>query len=276
MKGTRDLSGRHAGGAGSTGCAGSGVRKGPKYDTNLLKNGSFEDVGGDGIPKNWKLVLFKGSPDEPEVRGAWTRSRWTASDPSPSRPIRHAALPFPPAGNQGARCDARAHQGMDARRRRGMRRAQAAMCNFLLTYYDKDHNRFQMERQADRRTPLRAGTYPWEEQVYTFPLPEGTRYVAVSCILGSNGQAGSTMSRSRSPGRCRGRRRPRGTTSFTGCPSTPCRRAHPKSSRTVSTWRQAARYQQRRRHQLLLLPGLDYHPAHDRHQGDHVHELGRL
>jgi hypothetical protein len=70
-----------------------------------------------------------------------------------------------------------------------MRPGQTAMCNFLLTFYDKDHNRFQMERQADRRTPLRAGTYPWEEQVYTFPVPEGTRYVTVSCLLGMNGQA---------------------------------------------------------------------------------------
>jgi hypothetical protein len=66
---------------------------------------------------------------------------------------------------------------------------QFAMCNFLLTFYDKDHHRFQVERQADRRTPLRGGTFPWEEQSYTFPVPDGTHYIAVSCLLSMNGQA---------------------------------------------------------------------------------------
>lgn len=168
------------------GCDGS-----TKHDTNLLENASFEEVGRDGIPKGWKLVLFKGAPDEPGIQyGVDTlavdgkRSWYFRGDPGTRR------FYF-------LQQEAKVGEGVEHVRIRGwilgdnvrMRPYQNAMCNFLLTFYDKDHNRFQVERQADRRTPLRAGTYPWEEQVYTFAVPAGTRYIAVSCLLGMDGQA---------------------------------------------------------------------------------------
>jgi len=64
----------------------SGCGNQPKYDTNLLKNGSFESVGSDGIPKDWKLVLFRGGPDDPKSTTAPTRSHRTARSRSTSRP----------------------------------------------------------------------------------------------------------------------------------------------------------------------------------------------
>lgn len=168
----------------------SGCSNTPKYDTNLLKNPSFEQIGRDGIPKDWKLVLFRGGPDDPVVRyGVDTlaqdgkRSFYFQGDPG-TRRWYFLQQELKLVGAEHVRVRGWI-QGDDVR----MRPEQFAMCNFLLTFYDKDHHRFQVERQADRRTPLQAGTYPWEEQSYTFPVPEGTHYVAVSCLLSMNGQA---------------------------------------------------------------------------------------
>ncbi|HET6349705.1 MAG TPA: hypothetical protein VFH88_11545 [Candidatus Krumholzibacteria bacterium] len=162
----------------------------PKYDTNLLKNPSFEKVGRDGIPKDWKLVLFLGSPDDPTVTyGVDTlaqdgkRSWYFRGDPGTRRwYLLQQEVKVVGAGHARVRGWI---QGDDVH----YKAEQYAMCNFLLTFYDKDHHRFQVERRADRRTPLRPGTFPWEEQSYTFPVPDGTHYIAVSCVLGMNGQA---------------------------------------------------------------------------------------
>lgn len=168
----------------------SGCSNSPKYDINLLKNPSFEKVGGDGIPKDWKLELFRGSPDEPGVRyGVDTlaqdgkRSFYFQGDPG-TRRWYFLQQEVKVVGAEHARVRGWI-QGDDVR----MKSEQFAMCNFTLTFYDKDHHRFQVERQADRRTPLRPGTFPWEEQSYTFPVPDGTHYIAVSCLLSMNGQA---------------------------------------------------------------------------------------
>lgn len=161
-----------------------------KYDTNLLKNSSFEDVGGDGIPKGWKLVLFRGSPEEPGVRyGIDTlavdgkKSFMFQADPG-TRRFYSLQQEIKVVGATQVRI-----KGWILADGVRLRPNQNAMCNFLVTFYDKDHNRFQVERQADRRTPPRGGTHPWEEQVYTFDVPDGTHYIAFAAILGMNGQA---------------------------------------------------------------------------------------
>jgi hypothetical protein len=168
----------------------SGCSSKPKYDTNLLKNPSFEKIGRDGIPADWKLELFRGDPNEPVVHyGVDTlaqdgkHSFYFQADPG-TRRFYFLQQEVKVVGAEHARVRGWI-QGDDVR----MLPEQYAMCNLLLTFYDKDHHRFQVERQADRRTPLRPGTYPWEEQNYTFPVPEGTYYIAVSCLLGMNGQA---------------------------------------------------------------------------------------
>jgi hypothetical protein len=168
----------------------TGCDKSPKYDTNLLKNASFEDVGRDGIPKHWKLVLFRGAPDQPGViYGIDTlavdgEKSWTFSCDPGTRRWYFLQQEKKIVGATHVRVKGWI-LGDDVR----MQPSQFAMCNFLLTFFDKDHHRFQVERQADRRTPLRPGTYPWEEQVYTFAVPEGTHYIAFSCLLSMSGQA---------------------------------------------------------------------------------------
>lgn len=161
-----------------------------KYDTNLLKNSSFEEVGGDGIPRGWKLVLFRGAPEEPGVEyGSDTlatdgkRSFMFKADPG-TRRFYMLQQEIKLVGASQVRI--RGWILADGVR---MKPNQSSMCNFLVTFFDKDHNRFQVERQADRRTPPRGGTHPWEEQVYTFDVPDGTHYIAFSAILGMNGQA---------------------------------------------------------------------------------------
>jgi hypothetical protein len=168
----------------------AGCSKSPKYDTNLLKNSSFENVGSDGIPKGWKLALFRGSPDEPSVRyGIDTlavdgkRSWFFQGDPGTRRwYFLQQEVKVSGAANVRLRGWV---QGEDVH----AEPEQLTICCFLLTFYDKDHHRFQVERAADRSTPTRRQTYPWEEQAYAFPVPEGTHYIAVSCLLSMNGTA---------------------------------------------------------------------------------------
>jgi hypothetical protein len=168
----------------------TGCDKSPKYDTNLLKNGSFEEVGRDGVPKDWKLVLFRGAPDQPGVfYGIDTlavdgEKSWTFRCDPGTRRWYFLQQEKEIVGATHVRVKGWI-LGDDVH----MEPQQFTMCNFLLTFYDKDHNRFQVERQADRRTPVQAGTYPWREQVYTFAVPKGTHYVAFSCLLSMSGQA---------------------------------------------------------------------------------------
>jgi hypothetical protein len=168
----------------------SGCSNKPQYDSNLLKNGSFEKFGKDGVPSDWKLELFRGDPSDPVVHyGVDTlaqdgkHSFYFQADPG-TRRFYFLQQEVPLVGAEHVRV-----KGWIQADDVNMQPEQYAMCNLLLTFYDKDHHRFQVERQADRRTPLRGGTYPWEEQSYTFPVPEGTHYVAVSCLLAMNGEA---------------------------------------------------------------------------------------
>jgi hypothetical protein len=66
---------------------------------------------------------------------------------------------------------------------------QFAQCNFLVTYYDGEHQRFQELRVGDKRTRVKQGTHLWYEEDNVFRVPKGTRYVAVSCILAMDGRA---------------------------------------------------------------------------------------
>src|SRR5262249_20204862 len=157
----------------------SGCSSKPKYDTNLLKNASFEKFGKDGVPDDWKLELFRGDPNDPVVRyGVDTlaqdgkHSFYFQADPG-TRRFYFLQQDVTVVGAEPVRV-----KGWIAGDDVEMQPSQYAMCNLLLTFYDKDHHRFQVERAADRRTPLRPGTYPWEEQSYTFPVPDGTHYIA--------------------------------------------------------------------------------------------------
>jgi hypothetical protein len=160
------------------------------YDTNLLKNGSFEEVGDDGLPKHWELSVFRGLENESEVihevstrvahsgKNSWhfradpmTRRWLILSQEVEVQNATHVRL-------QGWMQTEQVINHPD----------QYTQCNFLLTFYDKDHNRFQELRVADRRTVFTTGTHLWFKEDETYRVPDGTHYVAVSCILGTDGR----------------------------------------------------------------------------------------
>ncbi len=171
--------------------AGGCARKQAQYETNLLKNGSFEDGGTDGVPTGWKLTPFRGAEGDSEVRHAiddataadGKRSFTFSADPGTRKfYILTQEVEVPEDATHVRLKGSMQLQDVE------LRMDQNSQCNFLLTFYDKDHNRFQEMRVADKRTRLRTGSQLWSEEDWSFRLPKGTRYVEVGCILGMNGQ----------------------------------------------------------------------------------------
>lgn len=158
---------------------------------NLLQNGSFEEVGEDGLPVGWKLVNFRGMDDDLPVQ--WEVDNSTAVDGVNSFLFK-ADFTTQRFYTLSQEVEVR---GADRIRLKGWmqmeevdrRPDQYAQCNFLLTFYDENHDRFQDMRFADKRTRVKQGTHLWFEENRTFRLPDGTRYVEVSCILGMSGRA---------------------------------------------------------------------------------------
>jgi hypothetical protein len=160
------------------------------YDTNLLKNPSFEDVK-NGIPEHWTLASYRGLEGQPEV--TYGVDRETAADGKVSWRF---------SGDPGTRRWYVLRQELEVQditqvRLQGWmqtegverREDQFPESNFILNFYDANHNRFQELRFEDKRTRPETGTLPWVEKNLVFRVPKGTRYVAVSCILGCSGTA---------------------------------------------------------------------------------------
>jgi hypothetical protein len=160
------------------------------FDTNLLKNPSFEDVE-NGTPKHWQLGVFRGLEGQPEVRygvdtefavdgqNSWrfsgdpgTRRWYVLTQEVEVRDVAHIRL-------QGWIQTDQVRRGVD----------QHSQSNYLLTFFDENHTRFSDLRFMDKRSRFRAGTNPWMEEDFVVKLPEGTRYVLVSCVLGCDGTA---------------------------------------------------------------------------------------
>ena len=170
--------------------AGCGQRE-FQYDTNLIANGSFEEVGGDGLPKGWQLVPFRGGEGQSEVAYAvdtvaqdGARSWSFRADPGTQRfhlLAQEVAVP----GDATHVTLTGWMQLEDVE----MTKGQYAQCNFLLTFFDESHHRFQEMRVADKRTRLRSGSQLWTQEDQTFRLPKGTRFIQVACVLGMNGRA---------------------------------------------------------------------------------------
>ncbi len=163
-----------------------------RYDTNLLVNGSFEEMGRDGVPRGWSIENFRGPEDafaarygvDEQVKEDGERSWFFQADPNTKRFFRLS---------QEIEVKDATHV-----RLRGWIQAdnvdmstpdQFAHCNFLLTFFDQDHHRFQEMRVSDKRTRPVVGSRLWGEENVTFRLPRGTRFVKVSCVLGMTGQA---------------------------------------------------------------------------------------
>jgi hypothetical protein len=171
--------------------AGGCAKKQARYETNLIRNGSFEDGGNGGVPTGWKLEPFRGAEGDSEVKygiddataADGKRSFYFSADPGTRRFYMLTQETEVPEDATHIRLKG-SMQLQDVE----LRMDQHSQCNFLLTFYDKDHNRFQEMRVADKRTRLRTGSQLWSEEDWSFRLPKGTRYVDVGCILGMNGE----------------------------------------------------------------------------------------
>jgi hypothetical protein len=171
---------------GMASCGKSGKQK---YDTNLLVNGSFEDVGRDGIPTGWGVEAFRGPENEFAARYGvendvvhdGQRAWFFAADPNTKRffqlsqevqvvDVTHVRL-----------------RGWIQTSDTDLKSEQFAQANFTITFFDENHTRFQEMRVADKRTRLVSGTRLWTEEDVTFRVPHGTRYVKVTCVLGMSG-----------------------------------------------------------------------------------------
>ncbi|HXV14131.1 MAG TPA: hypothetical protein VEC56_07985 [Candidatus Krumholzibacteria bacterium] len=164
----------------------------PDYDTNLLVNASFEDVGRDGIPRGWSIENFRGPENEFAIRYGvddqiaqdGKRSWFFAGDPNTKRffllsqevEVRDATHVRLRGWIQTDNVDLKSAD-------------QLTHCNFLLTFYDENHHRFQELRVSDKRTRPVVDTRLWAEDDVKFRLPQGTRFVKVSCVLAMTGQA---------------------------------------------------------------------------------------
>lgn len=162
------------------------------YDNNLLVNSSFEDVGRDGIPSGWSINTFRGPEDafaarygiEEQIVQDGKRAFFFAADPNTKRFYRLSQeIEVRDATHVRLRGWIQT-DGVDM-----ASPDQMSQCNFLLTFYDENHHRFQEMRISDKRTRPVLGTQLWGEQDVSFRLPGGTRYVLVSCVLGMTGQA---------------------------------------------------------------------------------------
>ncbi len=166
----------------------SSCGKKSRYDTNLLKNPSFEEYSG-RIPEGWQLSSFRGLEGEQEVeygidslvafdgfasfyfKGDRQTGRWyTLFQEVPVKDVTRVRI-------------------------RGAIRSQNviryvnnyAQCNFVLIFFDKDHNRFQDVRFYDKRTTMRLGTADWTVEERNFRVPANTAYITVACIFGMTG-----------------------------------------------------------------------------------------
>lgn len=166
------------------GCGGGGVQ----YEKNLLENSSFEEVKGN-VPTGWTMQVFRGLEGEEEVeygidnnvsfsgersfyfKGELSTARWfVLSQEVKVKDVNNIRL-----------------KGRMRLENVSRTRDQFAQCNFFLSFFDKDHQRFQELRWADKRTKLRLGTMDWLEERQTFRVPQNTEYIAVSCVLGMSG-----------------------------------------------------------------------------------------
>jgi hypothetical protein len=160
------------------------------YDENLLSNPSFETEK-KGLPAGWRLETFHGLDDSKSVtygvtdeeafegersffiQGEDDTQRWlTLIQEIEVSGITHIRL-----------------QGSLKVKNISRKAGQYTHCNFVLMFYDKNHERFQELRYGDKRTKFKFGTSDWATEDQTFRVPQNTAYIAVGCLLGMTGTA---------------------------------------------------------------------------------------
>jgi hypothetical protein len=164
-------------------------RGGTPKEKNLLRNSSFESVV-DNIPEGWRILVFRGLPDEkPAVAGV---------DDSLAADGKHSF--YMHADEETRRFfmlsqEVEVHDVDRVRIRAAVRTLdvkrnarQYPQANLALTFYDADRQRFESQRFADRRTPELNGTSNgWIQVDQIVRVPANTRYIVVHCVLGKQG-----------------------------------------------------------------------------------------
>ncbi|MCK5406131.1 MAG: hypothetical protein KAJ37_01695, partial [Candidatus Krumholzibacteria bacterium] len=163
--------------------------KAPKVGDNLLRNGSFESVGGE-LPKHWEITNFRGLQDmEASVYGVTDsvaydgeRSFFFKAAPT-ARRFYTLAQEVRVRGAKRVRVRG-AIMGVGV----GDHVRQYPQANFALTYYGPDRERFESARFADVRTnPNYGSTDGWIQIDHVFRLPLNTEFVVLHCVLGLEG-----------------------------------------------------------------------------------------
>ncbi len=158
------------------------------YDTNLLKNPSFEKAR-NGLPENWRLSSFSGIKGEKEVeygvkssgafdgdkyfyfKGSDRTKRWfILSQEVKVKDVTHVRL-----------------KGAMKLDNVGRSESGYSHCNFILVFFDKNHHRFQEMRLADKRTLVKEGTADWFVEDRIFRVPKSTAYISFGVIMGKIG-----------------------------------------------------------------------------------------
>jgi hypothetical protein len=157
-------------------------------NTNLISNSSFEKSK-NGLPTGWTLENFRGLKEDKEVLYGidsdvaydGEMSFFFKGDPDTRR--------WYVLSQEIEILDVSHIQFKGAIRIQGAKRgtSQFAQCNYLFTFYDHNHQRFQSARFGDQRTRVKIGTTGWLVEDVKFRVPSGAAYVKVQCIMGMTG-----------------------------------------------------------------------------------------
>jgi len=170
--------------------AGCGKGGKTRRETNLLKNGSFEEAA-DGVPVGWKLNAFRGL--ENDIPAEWGVDEQTVHEGTRSfyfQATQEARRFFALTQSVEVR-DVRRIRLRGAVRYLDLRRGQAQFpqSNFAITFYDKNGSRFESTRFYDLKTTAHIGTSrEWIVEDRTFRVPDNTARIDVHCALGMEGK----------------------------------------------------------------------------------------
>ena len=161
---------------------------GDQYETNLLKNYSFEDVK-ENVPADWTIEVFRGLEGEEEAEYGLDENVSYSGEKSFYFKATRSSSRFFILSQEVKVKDVKNIRLTGTMRLEGVDRTkdQYAQCNFFLSFFDENHKRFQALRFADKRTKLRLGTMDWFEERQTFRVPQNTEYITVGCVLGMFG-----------------------------------------------------------------------------------------
>jgi hypothetical protein len=157
---------------------------------NLLANSSFEDVS-DGIPKRWQINNFRGLQDMKASTYGVTDSLSYEGGRSFYFKAQANTRRFYVLSQEVRVSDVKRVRIRGAIKTNAVTKndGQYPQANLALTFFNKNHERYESSRFADVRTNLNWGTTDgWLLADRIFRLPLGTEYIIVHCVLGTEGE----------------------------------------------------------------------------------------